>query len=66
MRIPRYYDEKSETAYELYWFCTECGWALAINSYRIGREECFLCGSPTKRLRTDYPQWSKDITKVLT
>lgn len=65
MAIPRYYDEKNELPYELYWKCTKCGWAMAANSYRIGKEKCLLCDSPTKLLRVDYPQKSKDITKVL-
>ncbi len=65
MSIPRYYDKKSEMPYELYWKCTKCGWAIAVNSYRIGKEECRLCGAPTKQIRVEYPQQSKDVTKVL-
>ncbi len=66
MSIPRYYDEENEMAYELYWKCTNCGWAITVNSYGVGKKECRLCGSPTKLSRVDYPKHSKDITKVLT
>lgn len=65
MAIPRYYDEKNEVAYELYWKCTKCGWAIAVNSYALGKEACRLCGSSTALCRVDYPEISKDITKVL-
>ena len=64
-KIPRFMDEETGTPYELYWYCTECGWAMTVNSYGIGKDSCRLCGGKTKKLRVDYPERTKDITKVL-
>lgn len=55
MTIPRYEDKRTGIPYELYWKCTKCGWAIIVNNYRIGRDECRLCDSPTKEIRVDYP-----------
>lgn len=65
MPIPRYYDEDKEVAYEIYWKCTKCGWTIGVNHYRIGKDSCILCDSPTKQVRIDYLHYSHDITKVL-
>ena len=65
MHIPRYYDDTNEVAYELYWKCTKCGWAIMVNKTGIGKDGCRLCGSPVAQLRVDYPARTRDITKVL-
>ena len=56
-KIPRYQDSDTGIDYELYWFCTECAWAITINKYGIGETKCHLCGAPTKRVRCDYPKF---------
>jgi len=65
MPLPRYEDERTGIPYEIFWKCTKCGWAIAVNNYKVGRDECRLCGSLTKEIRIDYPQGkTRDIQDV--
>ena len=63
--IPRFEDDNG-VPYELYWECTQCGWSITVNNYRIGRDNCILCGAKTKQLRVDYPhEKTRDIYDVV-
>ena len=61
--IPRFFDKDTQTHYELYWKCTNCGWAITVNKMKVGKSLCILCDSLTKRTRVNY--LSEDILSVL-
>lgn len=65
MPIPRWIDEKG-IPYDAAWYCSNCGWAIHINSYGIGKGTCPMCNGITQYLRVSYPQQSGNIAEALT